>query len=383
MKSQNGKVMVVGGGIAGLTAAWELSRQNIGVELVEKSCFLGGHSIGFTCKATDKCQQCGACSVEEMLANVVDEPLINVHLRTEVTGLQNGDGLTVSLTKSDAGPAGGGILRGFSKNNRPLYVVGQDAGDDIPEGAVKITELGTEARLEVDAVIVATGFTPFDPSIKKTYGYGQWKNVITGLELERILRENKSLVRPSDGKAPQKIAFIQCVGSRDKGLGHLWCSQVCCPYAMRMASVIKHDNPEADITMFYIDIQNTGKEFPIFYEDVKSWLKFVRAIPVDIYQVEDERLKLMQLVEGQDAPAMEEFDLVVLAVGITPGADTPDIAKLFNIAVNEDGFLDGGSAATAGVFVAGTAAGPGSIIDTMAGAQKTAYEAMKFLGVTK
>ncbi len=383
MKSQNGKVMVVGGGIAGLTAAWELSRQNISVELVEKSCFLGGHSIGFTCKATDKCQQCGACSVEEMLANVVGEPLINVHLRTEVTGLQKGDKYTVSLAKSDAGPAAGEILQGLSKNNRPLYVAGEGAGENVPEGAVKVTELGTEGRLEVDALIVATGFTPFDPALKKTYGYGQWKNVITGLELERILRENKTLARPSDGKTPGKIAFIQCVGSRDKGLGNLWCSQVCCAYAMRMASVVKHDNPEADITMFYIDIQNTGKEFPIFYEGVKSWLKFVRAIPVDIYQVEDDRLKLMQMVEGQDAPAMEEFDLVVLAVGITPGADTPKIADLFSIAVNEDGFLDGGSAAGAGVFVAGTAAGPGSIIDTMAGAQKTAYEAMKFLGVTK
>ncbi len=382
MKTQNGKVMVVGGGIAGLTAAWELSRQNIGVELVEKSCFLGGHSLGFTCKATDKCQQCGACSVEEMLANVVDEPLINVHLRTQVTGLQNGDGFTVSLSKSDAGPSASEILKGFSRNNRPLYVAGENATGDIAEGAVKITELGTEGQLKVDAIIVATGFAPFDPTLKKTYGYGQWKNVITGLELEKILRENKSLVRPSDGKTPTKIAFIQCVGSRDKGLGHLWCSQVCCAYAMRMASVVKHDNPETDITMFYIDIQNTGKEFPIFYEDVKSWLKFVRAIPVDIYQVEDDRLKLMQLVEGQDAPAMEEFDLVVLAVGITPGADTSKIAEMFNIAVNQDGFLDDKSGA-GGIFVTGTAAGPASIIDTMAGAQKTAYEAMKFLGVTK
>ncbi len=382
MKSQNGKVMVVGGGIAGLTAAWELSRQNVSVELVEKSCFLGGHSIGFTCKATEKCQQCGACSVEEMLANVVNEPLINVHLRTEVKDLQKSDGFRATLAKSDTGPGPDEIIKGFSKNNDPLWVAGSNVSK-LPSGAVKIDEMGSDTELEVDAVIVATGFAPFDPTLKGTYGYGEWKNVITGLELEQILRENRKILRPSDGKPPEKIAFIQCVGSRDKRLGNLWCSQVCCAYAMRMASVIKHDNPDTDITMFYIDIQNTGKEFPVFYQNIKSWLKFVRAIPVDIYPLENDRLKLMQLAEGQDEPSMEEFDMVVLAVGITPGPDTGKMAELFNLAVNEDGFLDSNSASANGIFVAGTAAGPGSIIDTMAGAGKTAYEAMKFLGVTK
>ncbi len=380
MNTQTGKVMVLGGGIAGLTAAWELSRQNIGVELVEKSCFLGGHSIGFTCKATDKCQQCGACSVEDMLKKVVSSPLVNVHLRTEVKKLDNKDGFNISLKKSDVS-ADGKVLKGFSRHNTPLYVAGEGA-TDVPEGAQNIETMGSEGDIAVDAVIVATGYTPFDTNRKSVYGYGKWNNLITGLDLENIIRGNGSLVRPSDGKKPEKIAFIQCVGSRDERLGNLWCSEVCCPYAMRMAGVAKYFDPEVDITMFYIDIQNSGKEFPVFYEKIKEGVKFVRTIPVDIYPLENDRLELRHMKEDEGEPLSESFDLVVLSVGITPGKDTASISEITGIPMNEDGFLDN-SANGSGVFVAGTAGGPGSIAATIAGAGKTAFEAMTYLGVSR
>lgn len=380
MNKQTGKVMVIGGGIAGLTAAWELSRQNISVELVEKSCFLGGHSIGFTCKATDKCQQCGACSVEDMLKKVVDTPLINVHLRTEVEKINKAEGFSVALKKSDM-DMDGKVIKGFSRHNVPLFVAGENAAG-APEGAVKIQDMGSECSVDVDAVIVSTGYAPFDPNRKSTYGYGKWNNLITGLDLENIIRENGSLVRPSDGKKPEKIAFIQCVGSRDERLGNLWCSEVCCPYAMRMAGAAKYFDTEADITMFYIDIQNSGKEFPAFYEKIKEGVRFVRTIPVDIYPLENDRLELRHMVEEEGSPSSESFDLVVLSVGITPGNDTAKISEITGLPVNEDGFLDN-SVNDSGVFVAGTAGGPGSIAATMAGAGKTAFEALKYLGVTK
>ncbi|MBF0303052.1 MAG: CoB--CoM heterodisulfide reductase iron-sulfur subunit A family protein [Desulfamplus sp.] len=369
MNNQTQKVLVLGGGIAGLTAAWELSRQNIGVELVEKSCFLGGHSIGFTCKATDKCQQCGACSVEDMLKNVVNEPLINVHLRTEIKELKKSDGFKVTLAKSDIEIPAGKTLKGFSKHNKPFCVTAADKDS-----------MGSEAKFDVDAVIVATGYSPFDPNRKSTYGYGKWTNVITGLDLENIIRENGALVRPSDGQKPEKVAFIQCVGSRDERLGNLWCSEVCCPYAMRMAGTVKNENPNADITMFYIDIQNTGKEFPLFYERIKENIRFVRTIPVDIYPLENDRLELRHMVEEAGSPASESFDMVVLSVGITPGKDTVKLSETIGISVNQDGFLDN-TISNTGCFVAGTAGGPGSIAATMADAGKTAFEAMKYLGV--
>ncbi|MCP4116800.1 MAG: CoB--CoM heterodisulfide reductase iron-sulfur subunit A family protein [Desulfobacteraceae bacterium] len=381
MNSQSGKVMVVGGGIAGLTAAWELARQNVSVELVEKGCFLGGHSIGYTCKATDTCQQCGACSVEKMLKNVVGEPLINVHLRTEVGSVDRAEGFKVSLKKSGDDAAQGRILKGFSRHNAPLYVKGEDVTEEAPEGAMGIGEMGSEGEIDVDAVILATGFAPFDAEVKGTYGYGKWENVITGLEFENIVRENAGIVRPSDGKRPEKVAFIQCVGSRDERLGNLWCSEVCCPYAMRMAGTIKHDNPDAEVSIFYIDVQNTGKEFPVFYEKIRENVRFVRTIPVDIYPIENDGLKLRHMAEDEGSPSFEEFDLVVLSVGIMPGADSKAVSETFDIPLTVDGFLD--DSVDSGVFVAGTAAGPGTIAASMAGAGKIAYDAVKFLGGAK
>ncbi|MBF0228924.1 MAG: CoB--CoM heterodisulfide reductase iron-sulfur subunit A family protein [Desulfamplus sp.] len=404
MDNQTKKVLILGGGIAGLTAAWELSRQNISVELVEKSCFLGGHAIGFTCKATDKCQQCGACSVEDMLKNVVNEPLINVHLRTEIKELKKSAKFNITLTKSDIelpdsqikNLPSGKAAKGFSKYNNPLYVTDSDKD-----------KMGSSCQITADAVIVATGYSPFDPNRKSTYGYGKWKNVITGLDLENIIRENGSLVRPSDGQKPQKVAFIQCVGSRDERLGNLWCSEVCCPYAMRMAGTVKHDNPNADITMFYIDIQNSGKEFPVFYEKIKQNIRFVRTIPVDIYPLENDGLELRHMAEEEGSPSSESFDLVVLSVGIMPGKDSGKLSEITGIPVNQDGFLDNeisccpcsssakstqasqpstssqSASSIAGLFVAGTAKGPAGIAASMADAGKTAFEAMKYLGVIK
>ncbi|MCD4741313.1 MAG: FAD-dependent oxidoreductase, partial [Desulfobacteraceae bacterium] len=187
----NNTVMVVGGGIAGLTAAWELAGQNIKVELVEKTCFLGGHSIGFTCKATDECRQCGACSVEQMLSNVVNEPLINVHLRTEIKNINKGKKISATLGKTDIDIPNTGLLKGFSQYNSPMYVAG-DKVSSMPYETAKIDGLGTDGKLDVDAVVLATGFSPFDPRIKGTFGYGEKKNVITGLELDNILRENST-----------------------------------------------------------------------------------------------------------------------------------------------------------------------------------------------
>lgn len=373
--------MVVGGGIAGLTAAWELARKNIGVELVEKSCFLGGHSIGYTCKATEMCQKCGACSVEKMLKDVVGEPLINVHLRTEVKALDRSDGYKVTLAKSSGEAADGKILKGFSRHNTPLFVVGENVNEAAPEGAMKIKDMGSECELSVDAVILATGFSPFDASLKSTYGYGRWENVITGLEFEHIERENAGIVRPSDGKPPKRVAFIQCVGSRDERLGHLWCSEVCCAYGLRMAGTIRHQDPEAEVSVFYIDIQNVGKEFPVFYAKTKENVRFVRTIPVDIYPVENDCLKLRHMAEDQGTPTFEEFDLVVLSIGIMPGTDTKLISEIFDVPMTVDGFLD--DSAANGIFVAGTASGPGTIAASMAKAGKAAFDAVKYLGGAK
>ncbi len=386
------KVMVIGGGIAGLTAAWELSKFNVNVELVEKTCFLGGHAIQLCCKAADECVKCGACSVEEMLKNVVNESKINVHLATEIKKISQNGKISVTLEKS-SNPANNvqdGVMQGYSKNNSPLNVIiDKNNCSNAPKGAVEFDKIGFSGNVEVDAIILASGFKPFDAEIKKTYGYNKFSNVITGLDLEHIIRENGDLIRPSDKTKPQKVAFIQCVGSRDEHLGNLWCSQVCCSYALKTAEAIKYKNTDADITIFYMDIQNTGKNFPVFYEKCKSDLRFIRNIPVDVFPVEDNKLQIRYIKDEDNLSIYETFDLLVLSVGITPGSDNDNLSKCLGINLNHDGFfanmdmLDKTSTSKNGVFIAGTAGGPKSIPASIAHAGQAANEVIKYLGVEK
>lgn len=429
------QVVVIGGGAAGLAAARALSGSGVGVHIVEKTNFLGGHAIGYTCKATDECMQCGACSVEALLKDVSTDNNISVHLFSEIEKVDYSDGLTISLKKGPAfidpekcnscgvcfekSPVKGAVLRGFSKNNTPLFALDGNKIDDCkplvelcPEGAIQLDAKASSETIKADAMIVATGFKAFDPAKKSTYGYGKFPNVISGLDMERIKRENGALVRPSDGQPAKKIAFVQCVGSRDERLGNLWCSRVCCPYALRSARSIKHHQADAEITVFYMDIQNIGKEFPMFYEACQDNFRFVRSIPVDAFPAENDCLSIRFYDEdgtagtGNEDPGAasaedgestepvttagtavyDTFDLLVLSVGITPNPDNLILADLLGLDLDTDGFIkvsgDLNTTVTEkkGIFVAGTAHQPKTIDASIAQAINAAAEAMKYLG---
>jgi heterodisulfide reductase subunit A len=328
-----------------------------------------------------------------MLKNVVDEPAINVHLATEVTGISKNGNFKVSLKKTaplrdgnacaagyTADPQGCSAVRGYSLNNAKFY---------LADGSLNPETIANADRLDVDAVVVATGFTPFDPRIKSTYRYDDLENVISGLDLESGKRANGTVLRPSDGKAPKKLAFIQCVGSRDERLGNLWCSQVCCPYALRTAQAMKHNDPELDITIFYMDIQNTGNDFPVFYQQCKDEMKFVRNIPVDMYHTDEDRVRTrFMAAEGSSEPVEDDFDLVVLSVGIMPAEDNARLAEMVNAPLNGDGFFDCADklnrsiTGQEGIFLAGTASGPKTIAESIVHAGQSAGEVMKYLGRT-
>lgn len=406
-------VMIIGGGIAGMTAAWELAEAGVNVHLVEKSGFLGGHAIQYTCKATSECLQCGACSVEKMLKNVTESDNITIHLSTEIENIENNNAYSIQLKKStafidavkctncgicfDKLKDDGIIVQGYSKNNSPLYAIceeklndNKDALNDIcPEGAIIVNDEASFEDVTADAVIVATGFQPFDPERKSTYGYSKFSNVISGMDLERIKRQNGYLVRPSDGKTAKKIAFIQCVGSRDDNLGNLWCSQVCCSYALRTSESIKYKDPDLDITIFYMDIQTTGKSFPAFYETCKNDIRFIRSIPVDIFPVENDNLNIRLFDEATGVPEMEAFDLIVLSIGIMPNPENEKMSALMGIPLDQDGFfeysdkLNKTATSNDGIFLAGTAQGPKNIAASIAHAGQAVGGVLKYLGETK
>lgn len=407
------QVLVIGGGIAGMTAAWELAEAGVKVHLVEKSGFLGGHAIQYTCKAAAECLQCGACAVEKTLKNVVESGNIIVHLATEIDAVEKKERFAVTLTKAglfidpkkctncglchEKFKDTGAVERGFSKNNRPLFAIRPEKVNGnaaalkaaCPEGAIVIGDAPTASAVTADAVVVATGFQTFDARLKGTYGYSRFPNVVNGLDLERIKRRYGYLARPSDGEPAKKIAFIQCVGSRDERLGNLWCSQVCCPYVLRTAASIKHKNPDLDLTIFYMDIQTIGKNFPVFYETCKNHIRFIRSIPVDVFPLENDSLNIRIFNEADGSPEMEAFDLLVLATGIMPNPDNPKLSAKLSVSLNSDGFfshaddIDKTSTQADGVFIAGTAQGPKTIPSSMAQAGQAARQTLKYLGVTK
>ena len=404
-------VLIIGGGVAGLSAAVELADLNLHVELVEKSNFLGGHAIGYACKAIhNTCVKCGACRVEEKLQSAVSHPNIKVWTGSQVQNISKNHGFTASIRQEplvidrekctncglclDRCPIDRAILQGFSKNNHPFYSINKEnclyfkdrsctiCKDNCPETAIDPDRKASEHTIEADAVLIAIGFQPFNPK-DKPYGYGRFKNVVTGLDLERMIKRTGCVKKPSDNKTPEQIAFVQCVGSRDAKLNHLWCSKVCCGSALRMARLIKERQPETKITFFYMDVQTFGKDFEQFYRETRENIRMIRAIPGDFYEMDDQRLKV-NFVNNLTHETMEElFDLVVLSVGITPMEDIGTMSRMFKIGPDEFGFLktDGKEILVFknGVFTAGTVQGPMSISETIAGAGSAVWKIVKYL----
>jgi heterodisulfide reductase subunit A len=334
------EAVVIGGGAAGLNAALTLADMGIGVCLLEKEELLGGHAGRYACKATDACVSCGACSISRMAQKVTQEKLIRVLV-----------GHRAVEAKQDNG--------GFA-------IRAEDAK-------------GREEGLLAKSLILASGFTPFDPS-GMALGYGRFANVITNYELEIILRRENNILRPSNNEPAQSIAFIQCIGSRDAKLGHLWCSQVCCPSSLRMARLGLAKNPQRKINFFHIDLQNCPKQ--IKQADDKN-LNLIRAIPADARLGGEGKIVLAWMDPNSGLLQEEAFDLVVLSVGITPSQETRFLLSGLMGADNLPEIFGAasGSVHTAipGLFMAGCARGPMSIADSIADAALAAWEAKKFM----
>lgn len=403
-------VLVIGGGVAGLTTAHALARDGVKTTLIEKESFLGGHAIQYACKATDQCVKCGACLAETKLNDVVDNTNITKWLSTEIASVKRSKRYTVAIEAAPiyidpdkcngchacvaACPQDGALFPSFSKNNLTpvtlqtalcLNFMGQNckACQDIcPENAIDLNQNKSTHSIGADAVVIAAGFQPFVPT-SKPYGYGHFSNVITNLELERMLRQHSQALMPSDRTPARKIAFIQCVGSRDAKLKHLWCSKVCCGSALRMAHLIKAQDPQVDITWFYIDVQTFGKDFQSFYEQSQKELQMVRIIPGDIVSAGDDRLQLSYFDNTAGKGIDAVFDLVVLSIGLLPFKDASRLSDLFGLKCSSTGFFNPADDQTKplppGIFPTGTTMGPMSIPETISSAQQTAWQVIDYL----
>ncbi|MGB6068592.1 MAG: FAD-dependent oxidoreductase [Desulfomonilaceae bacterium] len=395
--------VILGGGIAGLWCAWELARLGLKSAIVETAPFPGGHVAQLCCKATDQCERCGACLLEDILHKVRSSSRISVLLQSDLLQVQGEPGdfhLTISQRPfrimpercNDCGaceavcPVSGALVR--SPWNRAIAINEQrclwfqDAScracrDACSQEAVKLDRAHDILNVHASTAILASGFKPSDPIETPRFGYGRVPGVVTGLELESLLRQNRW-----DPGRSAKVAFIQCVGSRDAKIGRNYCSRVCCAYALRLARLLHNRFPQAELSMFYMDIQSFERNFEERLKEAEQEVKLIRSIPSEIRTAVDGKPEL--IYHGpDDKRALESFDLVVLSVGISPSHSSAALGSLLGVGSNIDGFvgLDGEAVITsrAGVFVAGTVQGPKSIEETVSHAIRTAGQVASYI----
>ena len=234
----------------------------------------------------------------------------------------------------------------------------------------------TEETIEVGAVIASAGFEIFDARLRGEYGYGIYKNVVSALQFERILSASGPFFghvqRISDGKEPKKVAFIQCVGSRDTSCGNSWCSSVCCMYATKEAIIGKEHAKGLEPTIFYMDIRAHGKDFDRFVNRAKDeyGIRYIRSMPSVIKEMQQTNNLLITYVNQDGTLTEEEFDMVVLSVGLMPPKEAKQLAASLGVELEEHGFcktsLENPVQTTRpGVFVCGAFGGPKDIPETV------------------
>jgi heterodisulfide reductase subunit A len=322
----NDAVLVVGAGPTGLSAAAGVASVGRKVILVEKENVLGGAPILSGYAKLVPSGEWAKDAMGRMIKRVEDSKLVTIHKGTKVTKVEGEHG-NFAITFSN----------------------GQTAN--------------------VGAIILGTGFTHFDSINKPEWGFGTYEDVVTTTQMEQMVGAGK-IACPSDGRTPERVAILLCVGSRDRQIGREWCSKICCTVSTNLAMEIKELSPSTDVFIYYMDIRTFG-----LYEDKFYWksqeefrTKFVKARIAEVTKSPDGRL----LVKGEDTlvkrPIVIPFDIVVHAIGMDPNELNPEIARVFGVGLEKHGFLDRGEQYTStfatsrpGIYVGGSALGPEDI----------------------
>jgi len=408
------QALVIGGGIAGMNAALNLADMGIKVYLVEKRSTIGGHMAQLD--KTFPTLDCSICIEGPVMVDVYRHPNIELISHAEVKEVSGFVGnFKVKVEKkpryvlddkctgcgecATGGPETPGcpieVPNEFDMQLGPRKAIYVPFGQAVPlvytidrdhciecykcvdacgeRAAIDFEMKPEEMELNVGTIIVATGYEIYVPSEKNLFGYGEYENVITALELERLINAagptGGEVVRMSDGERPKRVAFIQCVGSRDINL-HEYCSGFCCMYALKNSVLLKQHHPDTEIFIFFMDIRAPFKGFEEFYRRARELgVTFIRGQPVEIRE-DPETKNLLLRAEDIDigAPVEVEADLVVLSTAAEPGPDAENLARTLNITRGPDGFfleshpkLKPIDTATEGIFLAGSAQAPKDI----------------------
>jgi NADPH-dependent glutamate synthase beta subunit-like oxidoreductase len=246
-----------------------------------------------------------------------------------------------------------------------------------PANAIDLHMRDESFEAEVGAIVVSTGFKLFAADLKPQYGFGTYKNVITGMQMDRLLaptRPFNTILRPGDGKVPERIAYVMCTGSRDETVGNPLCSRFCCMYSIKQNQLLMGALPLADVTVHYMDIRAPGKRYDEFYEGAKAMgATYIKGRVAQITEQPDGNLVLRyEDIEHGGRLVDAEYDLVVLAVGVQPNRDAEQLFEVGELALDEWNYvaepeedLNPGQTSIPGVFVAGAASGAKDIADSI------------------
>ncbi|ORJ59273.1 FAD-dependent oxidoreductase [Geothermobacter hydrogeniphilus] len=404
-----GDVLIVGGGISGIQASLDLAESGFRVFLVDKSPALGGKMSQLD--KTFPTNDCSMCIESPKFIECSRNPNIEIMTYTEVDRVDGEAGdFRVTLTKKpryivEEKCTGCNICvdycpveipdpfnQGLS-NNKAVHIHFSQAVPLVtyvdPEtclylkedkcqicvGACKTNAIDLHQRpeqfeVEVGAILLSPGYDTFDPKLRNDFGYGQMENVVTSLDFERLLCSTGpfegEVLRPSDHTHPKKIAWIQCVGSRQviEG-GNSYCSAVCCTYTQKQVILAKDHDSGLDATIFHNDIRAYGKDFERFYQRAAKLddVRFIRSYVTVGREIPESKNVTIRYATFDGGVKEEEFDLVVLSVGLNPPADAERLARTFDIELNEHGFCKTDPAnpiltSRKGVFVSGAFQGP-------------------------
>ncbi len=427
--------LVIGGGIGGMQASLDIADKGFKVVLVEKEPTIGGHMAQLD--KTFPTLDCSSCILTPKMVEVGGHPNIELMTCSEVIDIHGDVGdfrITVrqkpryvdlkkctgcnlcaeacvqrqripnefdmGLGKRSA------IYIPFPQAVPQKYLIDPNRCFMLTKGkcgkepkcqkacgtnAIDFTQEEESITIRAGVIVVATGYDQFDPTLKPEYGYGRYDSILSGIEFERLCSASgptKGKIE-TNGKRIRRVAFIQCVGSRDKTVGNEYCSRVCCMYTAKQAHLVRERIPDARITIYYMDIRAFGKGYEEFYDRVqREQIIFRRGNPSEIY-----RRGECLVVRGEDtllgAPYEEEADLVVLATGLVPRSDAEQVSKMLGLTHTPDGFFkeaetkETTATSKEGVFLAGCCQSPKDIPDTVAQASGAAAMACIHLARSK